>query len=102
MFIKASGLCALLLCLPLIAYAAPDSSKCPTEKVNFWKNYTINAVNAVNGDMIPRFLLDNDCFRARVTTDFHAFMLLRLDNPEQDELVDLLYTQLSWTDGYDY
>ena len=99
MNLKIISLSALLLTLSLAALAAPDATKCPADKVNFWKNY---AVSADNGDVVPRFLLNNNCFRARVTTDFHSIMLKRLDNPDQDELVDQLFTQLSWTNGYDY
>lgn len=91
---------SILLCCTLAAsgaaMAGPDNP-CPAEMVNFWKNF---ANKMDNPDAVPRFLLQNNCFRAVGTTDFPVLTVERLNNPDHQELVDRLYAQLAWTDGY--
>ena len=72
---------------------AETKDACPADLVNFWKNF---AVNTDNYSAIPEFLLRNECFRARVSTEFHTAMVNRFDNPDDPQYVDQLYAQLDW------
>lgn len=72
---------------------ANPGDACPAELVNFWKNF---AVNTENYSAIPVFLIENECFRARVSTDFHTAMEKRLDNPDEERYIDQLYANLDW------
>lgn len=76
---------------------AAQNTECPVELVNYWKNF---ATKMDNPDAVPRFLLENNCFRAVGTTQFPVLASERLDNPGQQELVDKLYAQLTWTSGH--
>jgi len=97
MNIKTYLTCALFAASSSMAFAGDQ--ECPTDMVNFWKNF---AYKMESHDAVPKFLLDNGCFRGKNTTDFHVFMTERFDQPEKPELVDNLYMQLSWTNGYTY
>ena len=72
---------------------ADMKDNCPADIVNFWKNF---AVKTENYTAIPVFLIENDCFRARVSTDFHTAMEKRFDHPEDLRYVDQLYAHLDW------
>lgn len=85
-----------LLLASAVASAEKHENPCPSELVNFWKTY---AVNTDNYSAIPEFLLRNECFRARVSTDFHTAMVSRFDHPENPRFVDELYAQLDWKSG---
>lgn len=84
----------LLIILSNSALADKYDNQCPTKLVNFWKNY---AVKSDNYSAIPEFLLRNECFRARVSTEFHKAMINRFDYPEDQRYVDQLFAQLNWT-----
>lgn len=73
---------------------AEPGNKCPAELVNFWKSF---AIRTENPDAIPRFLLQNDCFRALGITAFPELTRKRLDQPGRTELVDQMVAQLGWT-----
>jgi hypothetical protein len=83
-----------LLILSNTTFAEKHDNPCPSELVNFWKNY---AVNTDNYSAIPEFLLRNECFRARVSTEFHKAMVNRFDYPEDPRFVDQLFAQLDWS-----
>jgi len=83
----------LLLILSNATFADTYNNPCPSELVNFWKNY---AVNSDNYSAIPEFLLRNECFLARVSTEFHKAMVNRFDHPEDPRFVDQLFAQLDW------
>ena len=89
--LKAAVVTASLL--GVSAAQADMKDTCPAEMVNFWKNF---AVNTENYSAFPVFLLENECFRARVSTEFHTAMEKRFDHPEDQRYVDQLYAQLDW------
>jgi hypothetical protein len=84
--------CALLFCSS-IALAEKQEDPCPSNLVNLWKNY---ASNTENYAAIPAFLLENECLRSLVSTDFYTAMVGRIDHPEVAKYVDDLYAQLDW------
>ena len=90
------------LCLPLSATAIAEPSKdCPTELVNFWQKFSQDN----DAKTMPGFLVVNDCVAANnleKETDFYITTQKRFDKPDNEKLVDQLYTNLSWTDGYSY
>ena len=79
--------------LGAVSVQADMKDSCPAEIVNFWKNF---AVNTDNYTAIPVFLIQNECFRARISTDFHTAMEKRFDHPNDLKYVDQLYAQLDW------
>ena len=78
---------------------AEEQPKCPSEAVDFWQKY---ARKTSNDEGVPGYLLKNKCIDVDASTLFSTTFAQRLDNPQQQNLVDILYSELTWTDGYDY
>lgn len=72
---------------------ASEQEHCPSNLVNFWKNF---AFNTDNYDSVPAFLLQNNCLRVRSSTAFHTAMIHRFDEPNNETYIHELYAQLDW------
>lgn len=90
---NAKAILISLLALQSPVLLAQEHEKCPADLVRYWKGAVERMGSA---DVVPRFLINNQCLQVQGSTEFPQLTVQRLDNPEHAELVDQMYAQLNW------
>lgn len=91
----------LLVCATLASFIAiPSQSEqrieqCPEQLVNFWNQFG----KEKDYKNMPGFLVINNCVsidKREKTIQFYLTAQKRFDTPDDESLVDQLYTDLNW------